>query len=148
MNIHKGINMTEMYDDIDQTQGERIRAAAPDFFVTEMKKYVSRNSIRTNPAEFALYCACTWEEQSGWLNKDNIGWAIRCIVSSLPFPRLPADTDWEKPRSEYWAEQYKKKQELEWRKKQALPRPKPTPEQIKKVEIAVANATKKLTEVK
>lgn len=139
-----------VYDDIDQRgPGERINAAAPRFFVDAMKKYIARNSIRTTAPEFAFYCACTWDAQKHWLSADNIDWAIQWIVSELPFPRLPADTDWYKPYQEWRAEEYRKERAIAEEKRLAAlrlekPAEKPTPEQIARVEKIVASFTKKL----
>ena len=73
-----------VYDDIDQTNpADRMRAAAPAFFVDTMKKYISRNSIKISAPEFVMYCACTWDAQKHWLTADNIGWAIQVIISEL-----------------------------------------------------------------
>lgn len=138
----------QSYDDIDQTNPtDRIRAAAPAFFVDAMKKYLARNSIRTTAPEFAFYCACTWDEQKDWLSADNINDVLREIVCDLPFPRLPADTDWVKPRGEYYAEKRRQEQELEYQKRKALekPRSKPTPEQIARVEKILHGSIKTLT---
>ena len=140
-----------VYDDMDQTNpADRIRAAAPAFFVDTMKKYIARNSIKTTAPEFAFYCACTWDAQKHWLTADNMDWAIQWIVSELPYPRLPADTDWYKPWQEWRAQEYQKEKEaIEAKRREQLalekPREKPTPEQIAKVEAIVANFGKKLS---
>ena len=145
------MNQLQTYDDMDQTSpAEKIRAAAPMFFVDALKKYLARNSIRTTAPEFAFYCACTWDEQKDWLTEENINDVLRMIVCKLPFPRLPADTDWVEPRAEYYAEKRRQEQELEYQKRKALekPREKPTPEQIARVEsilhgtLKVVNANK------
>lgn len=140
-----------VYDDIDQrAPGERINAAAPRFFVDAMKKYIARNSIRTTAPEFAFYCACTWDAQKEWLTAENIDWAIQWIISELPFPRLPADTDWYKPCQEWHIQKRREAREaaeIEHRRRLALekPREKPTPEQIKKVHDLVESVGKKLS---
>lgn len=131
------MNGIQIYDDTDQrSPAEKMRAAAPAFFVDAMKKYIARNSIKINAAEFVFYCACTWDEQKTWLTADNIDWAIRYIVSDLPFPRMPADTDWVKPYQEWRAEEYRKAREAEQKRQAAmrLARPAPTPEQKQRVE--------------
>lgn len=138
-----------VYDDMDQrSPGERINAAAPRFFVDAMKKYIVRNSIKITAPEFAFYCACTWEAQKHWLSEKNINWAIQHIVSDLPFPRLPADTDWYKPWQELQAEQYRKYREIEEKKVETLrlenKKAKPTQEQIAKVEKIVKETIKKM----
>lgn len=141
------MNQLQTYDDMDQTSPtDRIRAAAPAFFVDAMKKYLARNSIRTTAPEFAFYCACTWDEQKDWLSADNINDVLREIVCDLPFPRLPADTDWVKPRGEYYAEKHRQEQELEYQKRKALekPRSKPTPEQVARVEKILHDCIKPL----
>ena len=142
------MNQLQTYDDMDQTNPtDRIRAAAPAFFVDAMKKYLARNSIRTTAPEFAFYCACTWDEQKEWLSAENINDVLREIVYDLPFPRLPAYTDWVKPRGEYYAEKRRQEQELEYQKRKALekPRSKPTPEQIARVEKILHGTIKTLT---
>ena len=97
------MNQLQTYDDMDQTNpAERIRAAAPSFFVDAMKKYLARNSIRITAPEFAFYCACTWDEQKDWLSAENINDVLREIVCNLQYPRLPADPDWVKPREAYY----------------------------------------------
>lgn len=131
------MNQLQTYDDMDQTNpAERIRAAAPSFFVDAMKKYLARNSIRITAPEFAFYCACTWDEQKDWLSAENINDVLREIVCNLQYPRLPADPDWVKPREAYYTEKHRQEQEAAYWKQKALekPRPKPTPEQIARVE--------------
>lgn len=143
------MNSLTSYDDMDQTStADRIRAAAPAFFVDAMKKYIVRNSIKITTPEFVFYCACTWEAQKHWLNADNMGWAIEYIVSELQFPRLPADPDWLKPAREYLAEKRREEQErLEQEERKlrlAKPNPQPTAEQIARVEKIVADCGMKL----
>ena len=143
------MNSITNYDDMDQTStADRIRSAAPAFFVDAMKKYIVRNSIKITTPEFVFYCACTWEAQKHWLNADNMGWAIEYIVSELQFPRLPADPDWLKPAREYLAEKRREEQErLEQEERKlrlAKPNPRPTAEQIARVEKIVADCGMKL----
>lgn len=135
-----------MYDEIDQTSpGDKIRTAAPAFFVNALKKYIARNSIKITAPEFAIYCACTWEAQSHWLNPENLDWALKWIVSDLPFPRMPADTDWYKPWNEWATEQRYLESERKKNLRLEKPRTNATPEQIAKIESIMKTATKNLS---
>lgn len=134
------MNQMTVYDDYDQTSpSDRIRAAAPAFFVDAMKKYIARNSIKTTAPEFAFYCACTWEAQQSWLTAENIGDAIAVIISELPFPRLPSDPDWHRAWTEWRRAEYERQQEIERQKRieaqrLAPPPPERTPEQKARIE--------------
>lgn len=84
------------YDEYNQDQALNVKA--PNWFVSAIKEHVIRNSIKTNPYEFAMYLNLQWDSNQDWLTEPEIRNIIQRIGRGQNYPHLPDDKDWERAK--------------------------------------------------